>query len=170
MFGTQATKKGSGAPPGSSSVTTVLPGGTVGYIPKWTPDGTSLGNSIVFAGTNGIGVGTTTSLFVNCRLQLPSIAAEASTFIITNAAQTFARLMVGLTAGEDVFFDTTNADYFFRKTTALKFTINSSGIISAGYCDAATYKVGGVAGVDGTFTTVDLKTVTVSKGIITAIV
>ena len=36
--------------------------------------------------------------------------------------------------------------------------------------DFPLFKVGGVAGVDGTFTTVDGKTVTVSKGLITSIV
>lgn len=36
--------------------------------------------------------------------------------------------------------------------------------------DAASFKVGGVAGVDGNFTTVDGKTVTVTKGIVTSIV
>lgn len=35
--------------------------------------------------------------------------------------------------------------------------------------DAAGYKVGGAAGVSGTFTTVDLKTVTVTNGLITGI-
>lgn len=41
---------------------------------------------------------------------------------------------------------------------------------SAGYCDArGGYKVNGVPGVNGTFTTADGKTVTVSKGIITTI-
>jgi len=36
--------------------------------------------------------------------------------------------------------------------------------------DAVSYKVNAVAGVDGSFTTVDGKTVTVSKGVITSIV
>lgn len=39
-----------------------------------------------------------------------------------------------------------------------------------GNIDADTYSVAGAAGADGTFTTVDLKTVTVVKGIITSIV
>ena len=40
----------------------------------------------------------------------------------------------------------------------------------AGFVDGASFKVGGVAGVDGTFESADGKTVTVSKGIITSIV
>lgn len=39
-----------------------------------------------------------------------------------------------------------------------------------GFNDAASYKVAGEAGVDGTFTSQDGKTITVKKGIITAIV
>jgi hypothetical protein len=41
---------------------------------------------------------------------------------------------------------------------------------TTGNMKAASYNVGATAGVDGTFTTVDLKTVTVTKGIITSIV
>lgn len=43
-------------------------------------------------------------------------------------------------------------------------------IDSAGLFDVAAYSVGGVAGATGTFTTVDLKTVTVTNGIIVSIV
>ena len=51
--------------------------------------------------------------------------------------------------------------------------INIAGDISGGYdktIDMGFYKAAGVAGVDGSFTTVDGKTVTVSKGLITSIV
>lgn len=43
-------------------------------------------------------------------------------------------------------------------------------IVASGAGDFASYKVGGVAGGSGSFTTVDLKTVTVVNGIITTIV
>ena len=48
--------------------------------------------------------------------------------------------------------------------------LNVSAIYSAGNVDAATFSVASVAGASGTFTTVDLKTVTVTNGIITSIV
>ena len=52
--------------------------------------------------------------------------------------------------------------------------LHSSGVASLnvfeGRVDAGTYSVGGVAGATGTFTTVDLKTVTVTSGLIVSIV
>lgn len=44
-----------------------------------------------------------------------------------------------------------------------------STIVASGAGDFASYKVAGVSGVSGSFTTVDLKTVTVVNGIITSI-
>lgn len=61
------------------------------------------------------------------------------------------------------------ADVGFARTSAGVGRI-SDGSTGRGTLDAAGYQVGGVAGADGTFTTTDGKTVTVSKGIITSIV
>lgn len=66
---------------------------------------------------------------------------------------------------------TTNLVEFQTSAAAVKFSVDVSGnIVAAGDVKGATYHVGATAGVDGTFTTVDLKTVTVTKGIITSIV
>lgn len=43
-------------------------------------------------------------------------------------------------------------------------------MVTSSFVDAASFKVAGVAGASGSFTTVDLKTVTVVDGIITSIV
>lgn len=45
-----------------------------------------------------------------------------------------------------------------------------TNILATGFVNAASYEVSGVNGASGTFTTVDLKTVTVVGGIITSIV
>ena len=66
---------------------------------------------------------------------------------------------------------TTNLAEFQTSAAAVKFSVDVSGnIVAVGDVKGATYHVGATAGVDGTFTTVDLKTVTVTKGIITSIV
>jgi hypothetical protein len=36
--------------------------GTLNYIPKWTPNGTTLGNSLIFDNGTNVGIGTTTPL------------------------------------------------------------------------------------------------------------
>ncbi len=52
-----------------------------------------------------------------------------------------------------------------------KFYLNGLGeLVLVGGCEASTYSVGGVAGASGSFTTADLKTVSVVNGIITSIV
>ncbi len=45
-----------------------------------------------------------------------------------------------------------------------------SNLTATGFVDAASFKVAGVAGTSGSFTTADAKTVTVVNGIITSIV
>lgn len=45
-----------------------------------------------------------------------------------------------------------------------------TSLTASSFADFASYKVGGAAGASGSFTTVDLKTVTVVNGIITSIV
>ena len=66
-------------------------------------------------------------------------------------------------------FDTTvaNQQITFNVGTA---SFGAGNLITTGDMKAATFHVGADAGVDGTFTTVDSKTVTVKKGIITSIV
>lgn len=48
-------------------------------------------------------------------------------------------------------------------------TISTVNVTASGFINAATFEVGNVTGATGTFTTVDLKTVTVVGGIITSI-
>lgn len=63
---------------------------------------------------------------------------------------------------------------FMARYTIGGTTVHSVNNVGNGYflgnIDGATYSVAGVAGASGTFTTVDLKTVTVVNGIITSIV
>jgi len=68
-------------------------------------------------------------------------------------------------------FDATD-NAIFAVDTAGDLTISpsGSGIITSKTMASAGYKIGATAGVDGSFTTVDSKTVTITKGIITAIV
>ena len=40
----------------------VIGSGTVNYIPKWTPDGTTLGNSVIYQNGSNIGINTTNPL------------------------------------------------------------------------------------------------------------
>ncbi len=57
------------------------------------------------------------------------------------------------------------AAYAGATGTTKKFTVNNAGVV-----DGTGFSVSGAAGATGTFTTVDLKTVTVTNGIITSIV
>lgn len=61
----QAEEGTATAPPGSSFVTTVSPGGTLNYLSKWTPSGTELGNSPFYdnGGQIGLGLTATTAKF-----------------------------------------------------------------------------------------------------------
>ncbi|MBL4754476.1 MAG: tail fiber domain-containing protein [Flavobacteriales bacterium] len=52
--------------------------GTLNFLPKWTPDGATLGNSLVFDNGTNVGIGTTTP---NTKLQ---VAGEISTTLISN--------------------------------------------------------------------------------------
>lgn len=60
--------------------------------------------------------------------------------------------------------------YFSRKVTAYQFQGNGPIPFTGNSINVLLYYVNGVAGVDGSFTTADGKTVTVNKGIITSIV
>lgn len=42
------------------SLNTVAGAGTLNFVPKWTPDGSTLGNSIIFDNGTNVGIGTTT--------------------------------------------------------------------------------------------------------------
>ena len=58
--------------------------------------------------------------------------------------------------------------FAFGSNTAPAYTVDVTGDVNV--AAANTYRSGGTAGVSGSFTTTDLKTVTVTKGIVTAIV
>jgi hypothetical protein len=49
-------------------------------------------------------------------------------------------------------------------------TIDATGIKTPGTISGSAYSVAGTAGVSGSYTTADSKTVTVTQGLITAIV
>lgn len=69
--------------------------------------------------------------------------------------------------------DTTKGDSYLDFASAkIRITVNGTLVASASATlwDALGYSVGGAAGASGTFTTTDLKTVTVTNGLVTSIV
>lgn len=136
--------------------------GTVKYLPVFTLDGTHIGNSLVYQDYNGIAIGTT-ALGSQERLRLQSKSNGQDIIVLDNDAGTVTRLQIGIDASEDLFFKSTNADFIFYRSNVEKARLTNT------YFDTVAYKVGGVAGADGSFTTVDGKTVTVTKGIVTSI-
>ncbi|OFY82686.1 MAG: hypothetical protein A3F72_02400, partial [Bacteroidetes bacterium RIFCSPLOWO2_12_FULL_35_15] len=53
------TSNGAGAPTWNTPAAgTVTGSGTLNYVPKWTPNGTTLGNSLIFDGGTNVGIGT----------------------------------------------------------------------------------------------------------------
>jgi hypothetical protein len=72
-------------PAGSSIVTTISPGGTTNYIPKFTPSGVQLGDSILTnVGTN-VGIGTAS---LSARLHILTLGNSSATnsIRITNSS------------------------------------------------------------------------------------
>lgn len=72
-----------------------------------------------------------------------------------------------------VRFDGTTGDTIQNSVVLISDTGAVTGvttIVASGAADFSAYKVAGVSGASGSFTTVDLKTVTVVGGIITSIV
>jgi len=50
--------------PGAATTAGIITGsGTLNYVPKWTPDGATLGNSIIFDDGTNVGIGTSAPLF-----------------------------------------------------------------------------------------------------------
>lgn len=56
--------------------------GTLNYIPKWTPNGTTLGNSQVFDNGTGVGVGTT---LISSKLEVSQTNATDAGINVTNS-------------------------------------------------------------------------------------
>lgn len=113
--------------------------------------------------------------------QIPALlgtnSATGLTTVKVYANPTTHRLLVDLGSGvTGPGSSTDNAIVRFDGTTGA--TVQNSVVIigdtgnvtGVGSIDATSYKVGGVAGASGTFTTVDAKTVTVVNGLITTIV
>lgn len=85
--------------------------------------------------------------------------------------QATGRILVAATSGVvGPVSSTDNAIARWDGTTGLAIQNSTATISDAGLLNAAAFSVVGTPGADGTFTTVDLKTVTVVKGIITSIV
>jgi len=49
---------------GGGGLGAVTGSGTLNYIPKWTPNGTTLGNSLIFDDGTNVGIGTTTPSYI----------------------------------------------------------------------------------------------------------
>lgn len=86
-----------------------------------------------------------------------------------NAAKDFG---VRVKAGKTVYVDTVSLQAGVGPTIEVTFENSSSGVANATFennVDVKSVSIDGVAGVDGSYTTADSKTVTVSKGVITDI-
>lgn len=98
--------------------------------------------------------------FVNCWI-------EANATNVTIAAGCNRILFVGCTITSPI---TTNITDNGTNTIFINTNSNASLLNKYGAVQATSYAVGASAGADGTFTSADAKTITVSKGIITSIV
>lgn len=98
-------------------------------------------------------------------------SVDGSTPVRVYANPSTHRLLVEATAGvSGPGSSTDNAIVRFDGTTGETIQNSTATISDAGLLNVAAFSVAGSAGADGTFTTVDAKTVTVVKGIITSIV
>jgi hypothetical protein len=70
--------------------------GTLNYLPKWTPNGSTLGNSLIFDNGTSIGIGTTTptSLF-----QLKNVGSNVTGYFETNNASNSSATVYASTNG-----------------------------------------------------------------------
>lgn len=85
--------------------------------------------------------------------------------------QNTGRILVNATSGVvGPASSTDNAIARWDGTTGLAIQNSLATISDAGLLNTSAFSVAGTPGVDGSFTTVDSKTVTVTKGIITSIV
>jgi hypothetical protein len=87
---------------------------------------------------------------------------------ITGAS--YRAIEVGNNAGFSFYQSNVNGSSYFAGKIGVKNTAPAYDVDVTGTVNASTYRVGGTLGASGTFTTVDLKTVTVTNGIITSIV
>jgi len=76
---------------GAATTAGIITGsGTLNYVPKWTPDGATLGNSSIFDNGTNVGIGTVSPespLHVAGNIRLSSIASQNRYILIGNDAE-----------------------------------------------------------------------------------
>ena len=105
--------------------------GTLNYMPKWTPNGTTLGNSIVFDNGSSLNVNTTTP--DNSTLLLTGGGAPALRIKNATSAGAFGGIYLGPFSNQDIYFGTNeNAAMRFFTNTSERATISANGSLGVG--------------------------------------
>ena len=126
---------------------TVLGSGTLNYLSKWTPDGITLGDSLIYDDGSGIMIGTTTNnsykFDVNgtARVQtnlvvgpINAILVDTNYAVRVNTPMSGAATAFGVFADGEVQSDVVNNSYYFRSysnVAATTFTLGGLNHFSA---------------------------------------
>ena len=105
--------------------------GTLNYMPKWTPNGTTLGNSIVFDNGNSLNVNTTTP--DNSTLLLTGGGTPALRIKNATSAGAFGGIYLGPFGNQDIYLGTNeNAAMRFFTNTSERARISANGSLGVG--------------------------------------
>ncbi len=139
---TWATLAGSGGVSGT---------GTLNFIPKWTPDGTTIGNSQLFDNGTNVGLGTVSP---NARLDISNASGTARGAFITNSSTTNASsalLVQNNTLSTAIGLEASGITSFINPFVGLTYTLGgATGTAIKGFSSssAALGAAGGI-GIQG---------------------
>lgn len=110
-------------------VTNIAKAQTLNYVPKWTPNGSTLGNSIIFDNGTNVGIGTTTPAG---KLVVSKSGAEGFEFLPGYTSNS--NLFQGYNRSTSLYLSLAShfLDYHFKTGITERLTINASGNVGIG--------------------------------------
>jgi len=127
--------------------------GTTNYVPKWTPDGATLGNSLIFDNGTNVGIGTTTP---GAKLEVAGTSARVSSssdakfeFFGSSSDRGFVGWQASAPVGVHLL-NKDNTPIYFGTTNAERMRIDAGGNVGIGIAPAAKFHVSGGGQILGT--------------------
>ncbi len=123
----------------AAAVGIVTGSGTLNFVPKWTPNGTNLGNSELFDNGSIVGLGTTTPFNTQLHIANDGIGANgfsATRYTNPGSAAAFGGLYVGLinaTGSQEAYVGTNeNTNLGFWTSSLNRINITNTGQVGVG--------------------------------------
>lgn len=152
IFTDAGTGNGNGAWKTAAAAGLVSGSGTTNFMTKWTPNGTTLGNSIVYDNGNSLNVNTTTpdnSTLLLTGGTYPALRIKNGTSLASNGG-----IYIGPNTNQDIYFGTNeNAATTFYNNGSEKARISANGNLGVGdISPTARVSIGNVTAADNNTT------------------